>query len=932
MTVKPSFVGDPRYASAIKISREEYLRVKNNKWIYTNTLDFFLQGGLRHSNGSPYKTELFLGSLSSLSTFDSANANDGKSNTSKARMSRMQANMKNFRKGNQSIVIPQHSQSHFIVLVVHTKDHGLIRSIECYDSLRKSTRGRRNTEQNLKPQVKGFVLSIQNFWRKYVHPNISAENKKDETEEEEVLPIITYKPCPQQKNLYDCGLFAAAICLHLLDGVMIKENTFSQDNISALRFNVGKTMETWLEKNSISDFKEKNPFLGLDCSQVRSHFDTLRDISIALPEQIHHNKKEAPSNIPNATIVSDNSKVDAEAIMDSDLKKPVPKIDYRRTTTKTTSTSESKVGDDGKKQSVITTQHSEVTSERLTVTGGELIQDKHIIKMIQQHEKDGKHFFDLNDVTCFVEEYEEISGFGLKVHKSSVPKERRVYKCRVHDDCPFLLCFGRLRLGSEIVVKRVVDKHRDSPVQRQGTRRAKKRILAKDMNNAISNVFYTKKAPPVPQDIVKSSSYHNKKRITYHNAYYNLKKFTSRTLQELEQTFQLILPYLQNFEQNNKGSVVDYEVTNNTNQLRRVFLCPGFMDENIRYIRPVISCDASHMKSEHKGMLYTFAALSALDELYLIAFGIANGNEDTDNWSWMINNFVKACPSVKNEFIHQKLDSTYNEVVFISDQDKGLGKSMEEILPNNLSLNCVYHIQKNVEQKYGKRCAAHVTSVGKSYSTREEELHLNAIKNLNKSAFEYLQKIDKKTWRSTEWVQSDNRLPPRYGIRTSNSSESVNSMLDEARNLPWMDCIEWIVSRMCENISEKRMKHKAEDPSKLAPKIHQILEKRWNDVTATSTRISEREEGSFEYTVREERISTIGNTIASSRVAIHLVKPNGKWCSCGKWQDYKFPCRHALFYFKVIKENILQTVEDEYTHDFYKYKSIHNLYGNARLD
>ena len=32
------------------------------------------------------------------------------------------------------------------------------------------------------------------------------------------------------------------------------------------------------------------------------------------------------------------------------------------------------------------------------------------------------------------------------------------------------------------------------------------------------------------------------------------------------------------------------------------------------------------------------------------------------------------------------------------------------------------------------------------------------------------------------------------------------------------------------------------------------------------------QEGSFEYTVREERISTIGNTIVSSRVAIHLVK------------------------------------------------------------
>ena len=112
----------------------------------------------------------------------------------------------------------------------------------------------------------------------------------------------------------------------------------------------------------------------------------------------------------------------------------------------------------------------------------------------------------------------------------------------------------------------------------------------------------------------------------------------------------------------------------------------------------------------------------------------------------------------------------------------------------------------------------------------------------------------------------------------------------------------------------------------MVPKTHQILEKRWNDITATSARILGREEGSSEYTVREEMISNLGNTIASSCIAIHLVKPNEEWCSCGKWQDYKYPCRHALCYFKMMEENILQTVVDKYTHNFYKYVNVHNLY------
>ena len=475
MSVKPSFVGDPRYGSAIKISREEYLRIKNNKWITTNTLDFILQGGLCHSNGDPYKTEVFLGSLSSLTTFDSANANEGDTTSSKARMSRMKTTMKTFQKGNKTIVIPQHSHSHFIVLVVHTKEE-LIKSIECYDSLRKSTRGRNITQHKLKPQVEGFVLSIQKFWKKYVHPNIPAEkNKNGSQEEEEVLPIVTYMPCPQQNNLYDCGLFATAICLHLLDGVIIKENTFSQDNISALRLNIGKTMEGWLEKNTITDLKQKNPFLGLDCLEVRSHFDTLKDIRVAaLPEQIRHNKKNVLPSSPSVQDLkisslpeqihhnkqdflpsshsSDESKIASlPELIHHNQKKVSPsspsieesistqhndqmkttKIDYQRTTTTTTSTSESKVGD-GKNQSIITTR-SEVTSKRLTLTGGELKQDKHIIKMIEEH----SDFLDLDAVTSFVENYEAISGFRLKVQKSSVDRGHRVYICKVHMDCPF---------------------------------------------------------------------------------------------------------------------------------------------------------------------------------------------------------------------------------------------------------------------------------------------------------------------------------------------------------------------------------------------------------------------------------------------------------------------------------------------------------------
>ena len=51
-------------------------------------------------------------------------------------------------------------------------------------------------------------------------------------------------------------------------------------------------------------------------------------------------------------------------------------------------------------------------------------------------------------------------------------------------------------------------------------------------------------------------------------------------------------------------------------------------------------------------------------------------------------------------------------------------------------------------------------------------------------------------------------LTPRYGILTSNSSESVNSMLAEARKLGWIEAEEKFLDVMSTKISQRRQKYK----------------------------------------------------------------------------------------------------------------------------
>ena len=70
---------------------------------------------------------------------------------------------------------------------------------------------------------------------------------------------------------------------------------------------------------------------------------------------------------------------------------------------------------------------------------------------------------------------------------------------------------------------------------------------------------------------------------------------------------------------------------------------------------------------------------------------------------------------------------------------------------------------------------------------------MNSIEKIKPAAAEYIERIDG-FWKNTTWLQDENvYLPQRFGILTSNTSESVNSMLADARKLSWLDLTEAIV-------------------------------------------------------------------------------------------------------------------------------------------
>jgi hypothetical protein len=101
-----------------------------------------------------------------------------------------------------------------------------------------------------------------------------------------------------------------------------------------------------------------------------------------------------------------------------------------------------------------------------------------------------------------------------------------------------------------------------------------------------------------------------------------------------KQSYNLIVPYLEEFVERNPGSTAIAKKSG-TDNIRRLFICPGIMQEALRFVRPVMSLDAANMRSQWGGTLYVATVKTACDELFPVAFAIMDKNENQDGWTWL---------------------------------------------------------------------------------------------------------------------------------------------------------------------------------------------------------------------------------------------------------------------------------------------------------
>ena len=122
--------------------------------------------------------------------------------------------------------------------------------------------------------------------------------------------------------------------------------------------------------------------------------------------------------------------------------------------------------------------------------------------------------------------------------------------------------------------------------------------------------------------------------------------------------FQLIIPYLQALKKANDGSVVGFS-RDSEKRMTDVHLFPGFMNQSLSFVRPVVSLDAAHLKGVHKGTMYVASIMSGANDVYPIGFMLARGNEDGITWTKFPTLLKEACPILSTQGFHDSVEGTH---------------------------------------------------------------------------------------------------------------------------------------------------------------------------------------------------------------------------------------------------------------------------------
>ncbi|XP_078167095.1 uncharacterized protein LOC144561871 [Carex rostrata] len=399
------------------------------------------------------------------------------------------------------------------------------------------------------------------------------------------------------------------------------------------------------------------------------------------------------------------------------------------------------------------------------------------------------------------------------IHKRD--RTRLVVLCSTHPHCEFRLFATPAGSGEAWMIKKCEPPH---TCKSASTRTDHSNLTASLIADAIEEDI--KLDPSMSIKAVAMTVRHKYKYVIpkYNRLWRGRELAICRIFGSWKDSYGYLAPLLQAMASTNVGTVYerwhgpffdkDGVLIEGAKQFKGIAWAFGPYIQAVPYIRPVISIDACFMSGRYEGRLLIACAYDAENQLLPLAFAIVR-KEDGENWGFFM------------QFLRRRVIGEGKFFCVISDQHKGIKYvfDREDYGWSTRTGQCVHrlcmqHVAENLSKATGGDTWVTDTfrwNCRKKKPRRVVEMTSSFARYMPKANL-YLMKVGKNNPRDVnedpayEKIYQSRDGGWRWGIMTTNGSESLNAVFKQSRMLPVAAVVEDTFYKLNAWFQERRAK------------------------------------------------------------------------------------------------------------------------------
>lgn len=465
----------------------------------------------------------------------------------------------------------------------------------------------------------------------------------------------------------------------------------------------------------------------------------------------------------------------------------------------------------------------------------------------------GQEFPDVKAFRNAIKEAAIAQHFELRIIKSDLI--RYFAKCAT-EGCPWRIRAVKLPNAPTFTIRSLEGTHTCGKNAQNGHHQASVDWIVNFIEERLrDNINYK------PKDILQDIHKHYGITIPYKQAWRAKERGLAAIYGSSEEGYCLLPSYCEHIKKTNPGSIAEVFTTGADNRFQRLFVSfYGSIRGFLHGCLPIVCLGGIHLKSKYLGTLLSATSFDADGGMFPLAFGVVDVEND-DSWMWFLSELHRAL-EINAENMPQ--------LIFLSDVQKSITDAVRRKFPTSSHAICMRHLSESIGKEFKNSRLVHLlwkaayatTTIG--FKERMAEIH-----EVSSEAAKWIQQFPPSRWALAYFEGT------RYGHLSSNI-EAFNRWILEARELPIIQVIEQIHSKLIGEFEERRMKS-ASWFSVLAPSA----ENRMVEAISRASTYQVLRSDEVEFEVLSAERSDIVNIGMQS-------------CSCRDWQLYGIPCSHAV--------------------------------------